>query len=73
MKQLDEELLRLLISYCIAIGLFNLIFTALITLIVSCGIFNFPFTWKMFLENYAVGYIVLWLLNLSILNNKERK
>ena len=73
MKQLDEELLRLFISYCIAIGLFNLLFTVLITIIVSCWIFHFPFTWKMFLENYIVGYIVLWLLNLNIIKNKEIK
>ena len=71
MKQIDEELLRLFVAYSLAIGLFNLIFTTIITLVISCGIFHFTFTWKMFLENYVIGYIVLWLLNIKI--TKERK
>ena len=57
----------LIIPYSIAIGIFNLIFSAIITVVVSHLIFNFPLTWKLFIENYIVGYAVLWLLNLKII------
>lgn len=59
----------LLIPYSIATGFFNLLFTAIITIVVS-SIFSFPLTWKTFGESFAVGYVVLWIFNLDIIKEK---
>ena len=55
-----------IIPYSVAIGVFNLIFTGVIVLILS-WIFDFSLTRKIFWEHYAVGYVVLWILNLKII------
>ena len=55
----------LLIPYSLAIGMFNLIFTAIIVLVVSHLMFDFPLTWGLYAEHYAIGYVILWVLNLD--------
>lgn len=55
-----------IIPYSISVGMFNLIFTGIIVFILS-WIFDFSLTWRIFWEHYAVGYVVLWVLNLRII------
>ena len=53
-----------IVPYSIAIGFFNLIFTTIIVVIAAWA-FSFTLTWKMYFESYALGYIILWILNLK--------
>jgi hypothetical protein len=61
---------NLIIPYSIAIGILNLVLTTILTLVVSYWIFHFPLTWKMFGENYLVGYVVLWILNIETIKGE---
>ena len=60
----------LIIPYSVAIGILNLILTTILTVVVSYWIFHFPLTWKMFGENYLVGYVVLWMLNINTIKGE---
>lgn len=60
----------LIIPYSIAIGILNLVFTAILTVVVSYWIFHFPLTWKMLGENYLIGYVVLWILNIKTIKGE---
>ena len=58
---------KLILSYSLAIGIFNAMFTTVIVVAVSHLIFKFPLTWKLYGVHYIVGYIVLWLMNLEMI------
>ena len=55
-----------LISYSIAIGIVNFILTGLIVTIASMASL-YPLTWKVFAQSYAIGYIILWILNMKLI------
>ena len=57
---------ELILPYSLAIGAWNAIFTVCITMILAF-IFSFRVTLGIFIQNYIFGYIVLWILNLKII------
>lgn len=66
--RVDKELI---VPYSLAIGIFNIIFTSVIVTILS-WIFEFSLTSKIYAEHYVVGYLILWLLNLSIIKSEGK-
>lgn len=65
MPKLDT---RLIVPYCITIAIVNLICTAVVALIVVT--FTDSYSWKLFIESYTLGYILLWLANLKLIEEE---
>lgn len=61
--RIDKDLI---IPYSLAIGVFNLLFTLILTAI-AMAIFSWGFSWELLWNNYIMGYITLWLLNLKVI------
>ena len=57
---------ELLLPYSLAIGVWNALFTVVITFIIAF-LFEFQITLGTLIHNYIAGYIVLWALNLKII------
>ena len=55
-----------LISYSMAIGIINFILTGLILTIASMASL-YTLTLKTFIQSYAIGYVILWILNIHTL------
>ena len=58
--------MREIISYSIAVGIINFVLTGLIVFIASTTPF-YAFTWKLFAQSSAIGYIILWILNMNVI------
>jgi hypothetical protein len=56
----------LIIPYSLAIGLANLILSGILTLI-SAFVFHFPITGEVLLTNYIIGYIILWITSIDLI------
>ena len=61
---------ELVLSYCMAIGILNLILTITIVPLVS-WIFSIPLTWERFGESYLIGYLILGILNIKIITSNN--
>ena len=62
---------REIIPYSLAIGMFNVIFTGIIIILASI-IYGFPITFKIFTKYYTIGYIVLWLMNIDVIEIRRK-
>ena len=56
----------LIIPYSLAAGFANLILSVILTLI-SALAFHFPITGEVLLTNYIIGYIIMWILNIHLI------
>jgi hypothetical protein len=57
---------ELIFPYIMATGIFNIIVTAILSASL-CICFSNTLTLKMFLENYMIGYVILFILNINII------
>ena len=56
----------LIIPYSLAVGFANLILSGILTLI-SALVFHFPITGEVLLTNYIIGYIILWITSIDLI------
>ena len=56
----------LIIPYSLAVGFANLVLSGILTLI-SALVFHFPITGEVILTNYIIGYIILWITSIDLI------
>ena len=56
---------ELLLSYSLAVGAWNFIFTLIILVILTLIVPSITFDLNTFLKSYLMGYVVLWVLSLG--------
>lgn len=56
---------ELLLSYSLAVGAWNFIFTLIILVILTLTVPSITFDSSTFLKSYLMGYVVLWVLSLG--------
>ena len=56
----------LIIPYSLAVGLANLMLSGILTLI-SALVFHFRITGEVILTNYIIGYIILWITSIDLI------
>lgn len=56
---------ELLLSYSLAVGAWNFIFTLIILVILTLTVPSITFDLNTFLKSYLMGYVVLWVLSLG--------
>ena len=56
----------LIIPYSLAVGFANLILSGILTLISALD-FHFPITGEVILTNYIIGYIILWITSMDLI------